>query len=294
MVKDVSVIYSNLKYFVQLGFHASIVSACILLPVHAGQCSLVPSGVANIEETERADLLSDFKFQDLEKELAKQHKKNIASEGKDLLTLRDIVGLQQFAREENLMRMWVDQQPQSFFAQLNAGVFYGNKAFAARGNSAAINVNSSQWRVAKKLSETAQTYLTKAMTLEPRSALPHAMMIGLAAIENQAGGRTAEQWLQAANQIDPKNLAARINAINYLSPRWGGSYEMLEQMVAQAGQSLPAASVNYLQYNLVFEKASYQEGIKKDNTKAQALYKQAKSMCENSEAALSGISRTYQ
>ena len=62
------------------------------------------------------------------------------------------------------------------------------------------------------------------MALDARSALPQTMLIGLAAMENQVGGRTAAQWLQAADQADPKNLADRVNALNYLSPRWGGSW----------------------------------------------------------------------
>lgn len=263
--------------------------------VYAAQCPLVPDGRATLEESERADLLGELKFEELDKEMAKQHKKNLASDGKDLLTLRDLLGLQQLSmQEEKLMRMWAEQRPKSFFAQLNAGIFYGNKAFGARGDGPASGVSNSQWANVKKLSATAQSYLQQAMALDARSALPQTMMIGLAAMESQAGGRTAVQWLQAADQADPRNMAARVNAINYLSPRWGGSFETLDQMVSQAGKSLPAGGAHYLQYNLVLAKASHHETMEKDRSKAQAFYKQAKGMCENSEVARSGMVRTYQ
>ena len=155
-------------------------------------------------------------------------------------------------------------------------------------------MTGSQWNSVKQLSAKAQPYLQKAMALDARSALPQTMLIGLAAMENQVGGRTAAQWLQAADQADPKNLAARVNALNYLSPRWGGSLEGLDQMVSQAVKSLPSASAGYLQYNLVLAKASHYEVVDKDKSKARALYKQAKDMCDNSEAARAGMVRTYQ
>ncbi|MCO5337545.1 DUF4034 domain-containing protein [Delftia tsuruhatensis] len=262
---------------------------------YAAQCPLIPDGNATLEESERAALLSEFKFEALDKELARKHKKNLSSSGGDLLTMRDLLGLQQLSlQEENVMRMWADQQPKSFFAQLNAGLYYGNKAFGARGEAPASRVTGSQWNSVKQLSAKAQPYLQKAMALDARSALPQTMLIGLAAMENQVGGRTAAQWLQAADQADPKNLAARVNALNYLSPRWGGSLEGLDQMVSQAVKSLPSASAGYLQYNLVLAKASHYEVVDKDKSKAQALYKQAKDMCDNSEAARAGMVRTYQ
>lgn len=61
-------------------------------------------------------MLNAFKFEQLESELAKLQKKNLSSDGGDLLTLRDLVDLQRMgSRSESLVRMWVDQRPQSFF-----------------------------------------------------------------------------------------------------------------------------------------------------------------------------------
>src|SRR5256885_3086197 len=85
---------------------------------YAAQCPLIPDGNATLEESERAALLSEFKFEALDKELARKHKKNLSSSGGDLLTMRDMLGLQQLSlQEENVMRMWADQQPKSFFAR---------------------------------------------------------------------------------------------------------------------------------------------------------------------------------
>lgn len=198
-----------------------------------------------------------------------------------------------WGREEKLTKMWAAESPTSFFAQFNAGMFYANKAFAARGSRATANVKSSQWTDANKISAVAQAYLQKAIKLDPRSALPQSTFISLAAMLNEVEGKTPEQWLRIAEQVDPKGMAASISAINYLSPRWGGSYEFLDSFIAQKGKSVSKASGYYLQYNLVLNKAIHYEVIKKDAVKAQALFKQAHAMCDNSETAREGILRTY-
>lgn len=281
------------------GSCAQALLACTALlgmgTAHAASCALVPSGQATLEDTQRADLLREFKFAELDNEIGRLHKKNIASDGTDLLTLRNLVSLQQMSgQEENLVRMWADERPQSFFAQLNAGIFYANRAFGARGVGAASQVSGGQWTQARALGGKALPYLQKAMALDPKSALPQSAMMGLAVLDGKSSERSPEQWLQAANQTDPKNLAARINAVNYLSPRWGGSFELLDHMVEQAGKSLSVAGSHYLRYNVVLAKASHNEVIEKDKAKAQAFYKQARSMCDNSEAAREGMTRTYQ
>lgn len=272
----------------------TLISACLIPNSYAANCSLIPEDSATIEDFERAELLDGFKFEELDKVLSKQHRKNLKSEGGDLLTLRDLVALQQMAsHKEKLSIMWADKSPTSFFAQFNAGMFYANKAFAARGTRATTNVKNQQWVEAKKISSVAQAYLQKAMELDPKSALPHSTFMSLAAMLNQVEGKTAEQWLDIAERVDPKGMAAPISAINYLSPRWGGSYEFLDSFTDQKGKFVSKASVHYLRYNIVLNKASHYEVIEKDKTKAQNLFKQAHSMCDNSEKAREGILRTY-
>ena len=259
-----------------------------------GECGLIPPDTANIEDSRRADLLNAFKFAQLEDELTTLHKKNMSSDGNDLLTLRNLVELERMgSRSESLVRMWVDQRPQSFFAQLFAGMFYEDKAQSARGTGYASGVRPEQWQAIKKYSEQANGYLQKAMSLDPKSALPHAIFITLSGKGESVGGRTVLQWQQAADQVDPKNMAARIQSMNYLSPRWGGSFEILDKMVADADKSLSSATEHYLKYNLVIAKASHYEVIEKDKAKAQELYKQAQTICTNSETARAGMLRTY-
>jgi hypothetical protein len=262
--------------------------------VQAASCPLVPSDTASMEGFETGQLLKDGKFEQVEARLEKRHRKNLSSDGGDLLTLRDVYELLQISmRNENLVRMWADQRPQSFFSQFTAGIFYADQASFALGGRPMSQVGKSVLAQAQKFDQTAVGHLQKAMQLDARSALPHSLMLGIAARERQAGGKTPEQWLQAANQADPKNLAARINATIYLSPRWGGSFELLDQMTQQARKSLSSGGAHYLEYNVVLAKASHEEVIANNKPQAQTLYKRAKEMCDNSEKAQEGIVRTY-
>ena len=284
----------SLKTTAARGLLALALGVSAMATAQATQCPLIPSGVAEMADTERAMMLSGFKFAELDKALAAQHKKNLSSAGTDLVTLRDLLNLQQLSgRKENLFRMWADERPDSFFAQLNAGLFYANQANSARGSEAASKVSAAAMRNVSKVSDVAVGYLQKAATIDPRSAMPAAAMMSLSAMLGEVGGRNTAQWLDVANKADPRNLSARIQAVSYLSPRWGGSFDALDQMSSQAEKALSSEGAYYLKYNVLIAKASHFEVIERDKAKALAAYKQAKGMCDNSESAREGMVRNY-
>ncbi|MDR2991330.1 MAG: DUF4034 domain-containing protein [Burkholderiaceae bacterium] len=262
--------------------------------VQAEQCQLIPkSDSTSIESFEPGQLLDSGKFPQVDAALQKLYQKGISSEGNDLLTLR-VVNDILIGKEQNLIRMWVDQYPKSFFAQFSAGVFYVNQAALARGSNTISKTSKNQLTNMSDLDKKAANYLQKAMQLDPRSALPQSVMLIIAAHEGQAVGKNTEQWLQSANQVNPKNLAARVQAITFLSPRWGGSFDQLNQIVQQAKKTLSSQEIRYLEYNVILAQANHEEVINKNKSAAYALYQRAKGMCENSQTAQDGMVRTYQ
>lgn len=245
---------------------------------------------------EIAEQLSETKFAEVEAALAKRHRKNLDSEGGDLLTVRDVMAVIQLSgsgETQTLLRMWVDQRPQSFFSQYTAGVYFAKQAGEILGGRPVSQGTARQLKSMQELNDSAERYLQNAMRLDQKSALPQASMLLITQPRGQVGGQTAAQWLQTANKIDPKNLAARINAINFLSPRWGGSFEMLDQMSQEADKSLSANASHYLRYNVELARASHEEVITKNKSAAYALYKRALDMCANSKTAREGSLRTY-
>lgn len=287
----------KLSYRIKTATAATLGAAALsLLPaanVQAEQCPLVPPESTNAASYYMQDFFRNGKFDDLEKEIAKVNRKTASTDGGDLLMSRYIVDMLA-VQEENLVNMWLDAYPKSFFSQVSAGIFYQNRAAIVYGGRPLSQVSKSNLKKAGQLNATAMEHLQKAMELDPHSAIPQSSLLGIARVEGKALGKTTEQWLEAANQADPKNLDARINAVNYLSPRWGGSFELLDKMADQAEKSLSAQAEHYLRYNIVIARASHEEIIAKNKAKAYDLYKQAKGMCENSNAAQEGMVRTYQ
>ncbi|MDR0458486.1 MAG: DUF4034 domain-containing protein [Burkholderiaceae bacterium] len=269
--------------------------------VQAEQCPLVAtlnSHATTLKQFKSWQLFGDAKFSQLEVLLEKRYLEGLHSEGGDVLMSRDLnnIIIMNGGNQDldKLVHMWLDQYPQSFFAQLSAGIFYIQQAAAARGTRAISETSQDQLDRMSQLDAKAIAHLQKAMQLNPRSALPYSNMIDIAGVEGQAAGKDVQEWLQLADQVDPKNLSARMQAINYLSPRWGGSFESMEQAVQQAQKSLSIESIHYLEFFVMIQKASHEEVITQDAAKAYALYKQAQAMCENAISAREGIIRTYQ
>lgn len=263
--------------------------------VWAQECPLVPSQVAELADADDANLMLEFKFKALDKQLAQAHKKNLSRPGGDLLTMRRTSRTISYlgGRRETLMRMWLDERPDSFFAHMFAADYYEGMYSEARGSGPVSSLSKTNLQDMRKHSERAQKHLLKAMELDPSSALPHVTMMVLSATLGEAGGRDTQQWLELANKVDPKNMGARINAVNYLSPRWGGSFELLDDMLKQASKSLPKEAAHYLAYNIVMARASHARVIEHNKAEAHKFYKQALGMCENSHFARTGITQTY-
>ena len=260
---------------------------------HAEQCPLISSRVSIAEINLVSKLLKDGKFSEVDAMLVKLHQTNLISEGSDLLTLLGIEKLMSLNEvEDSLVRRWVDERPLSFFAQLSAGVFFSAQAAKARGNKFSSETDASQFKKMSEFHRVAIGHLFNAIRFGAGSALPHSVFMVIAAREGKAAGKTPTQWLLAAIQADPKTLATRVRATASLTPRWGGTFEFLDQMVQESEGSLPAQSVYFLRYSVVMQKASHEEVITKNKPLALDLYKEAQSMCENSTEARHGIERT--
>jgi hypothetical protein len=143
----------------------------------------------------------------------------------------------------------------------------------------------------QEIQQRATRYLDAARKIRPESALPYSSLIVMAA--TQEGSAGVAPLLQAANKVDSKNLSARVAAMSYLEPRWGGSFELVEGVVTDARMArLPEGHIHYLRYNLVMTKASHAESIARDKPAARLLYREALRMCGNSEGAEAGMGRT--
>ena len=273
-------------------FWGALLVACLAQGAQAASCDMAARRLATMDGVNRAKLLQGGNFAKLDKEMDALMQQTGKSGRTDADMLGDLMMVHQLSgREIKLLRAWASDQPQSFLAQLALGIAYTESAGFYRGQGSAANTSRNQLDNMKKLYQSADEPLQKALQLNPKSALPYTGFMAAAAM-GASTGTTVQAYLQAANKADPKNLAARLTAMAYLSPRWGGSFELVDEVVKQAQSALPADQFKYLQYRAVMEKASDFEVIEKKPREANALYAQAKAMCDNAEAARDGWGRT--
>lgn len=241
---------------------------------------------------DRAKYLKIGDYQKLDADLEKlwsEHKKGRRS---DLMITRDLYELVQMSgRDLSLFKEWAEKSPNSFFANLAYGSYLTEEANTARGFESASRTSQRRLAAMRDIQQRATRHLDAARKIRPDSALPYASLIVMAATQDGSAG--VQPLLQAANKLDSKNLSARVAAMSYLDPRWGGSFELVDGVVTEAQQArLPDGQIHYLRYNLTMVKASHAESITRDKPAARQLYRDALRMCGNSEGAEAGIGRT--
>ena len=255
-------------------------------------CELVYTGTATMAGSARAKYLKIGDYQKLDADLEKQWTEHKKGRRSDLMITRDLYELVQLSgRDLSLFQEWAEKNPNSFFANLAYGSYLTEEANTARGFESASRTSQRQLAAMRDIQQRATRHLDAARKIRPDSALPYASLIVMAA--TQEGSAGVQPLVQAANKLDPKNLSARVAAMSYLDPRWGGSFDLVDAVVTEAQQArLPDGQIHYLRYNLTMVKASHAESIARDKPAARQLFRDALRMCGNSEGAEAGIGRT--
>jgi len=255
-------------------------------------CELVYNGTASMAGEQRTKYLQIGDYAKLDAELEALWREHQKGRRSDLMIVRDLYEMFQMSgRDITLLKEWAEKSPGSFFANLAYGGQLMEQAHQARGNQSAARTSKQQLAGMQSIQQRGMQYLEAARKLKPDSALPFSGLIVMAG--SSEGSSAVMPVLQAANKADPKNLSARVAAMNYLEPRWGGSMELVEGVVTEAQQArLPEGQINYLRFNLIMTKAGHQETIVRDKEAARGFYREALRMCNNSENAEAGLQRS--
>ena len=119
---------------------------------------------------------------------------------------------------------WVKQRPESYIAQLFAGVSCTKLAWVARTAAAGADVSEARAQKFFEWLEQAADHLKAADELNPNDAEICARTIrvymGLG-VEKEV----VQTFFDAAVQEEPNHLMAHLMMINYLNPKWRGSLE---------------------------------------------------------------------
>ncbi len=267
---------------------ASMMTAWAAAP---SPCDLRMSGTADLYHTEMSDWLKVGEFGKLEAAMEKKYAELLKEGNGDHLF--DVVPVLNgvHAQRSQLLAQWQREMPKAFFANYVNGQYWLTESSNLRYGRPISAIRANEMKAIRSAQQKAREALALAQTAKPERAIVDASLILTDATDK--GVEQTLAHLKRANTVAPKNISARLAAINYLDPRWGGSFEAMEEIVAQArAAGLPATHVAYLMMALENTKGSHFEIIEKDMAKAREHYQKAYAICNESEFAKSGLART--
>lgn len=179
-------------------------------------------------------LLASQRFDELDAAgnaiLAQYHAKAISADTltEQLLLMNAVSGKGLLAD----MEAWARAKPKSYAAHFVLGVQYLDVARQARGGKFAGETSAAQFGEMESYLAKAQDALEKSIGLESKPYPSHRSLVTIAGLRGDYRGTRSA--LQNAVRTDPDAVGAYIRYIEYNSPRWGGTYEQLDKVVADA------------------------------------------------------------
>ena len=254
-------------------------------------CDLRVSDTASMYQMEMSELLSVGDFKKLENFMEKQYAEFRAQGNGDHLF--DVGGFLNLVAQPDgaLLNQWKKEMPNAFFSNYATGLDRLRQADIIRRGRPMSAVKSNEINAIDALHKKARDAMALAKLAKPDRAIVDAALIMIDAISSGSG--TTAAHLKRGISVDPKNISARLTAISYLDPRWGGSFAEMDDVVTQAKSAkIPAHHVAYLLMAVENNKGSHYEIIEKNNAKAREHYKRAYDICNLSNFAKSGLART--
>ena len=225
---------------------------------------------------------------------------------------------------EPLLSEWVRRTPQASVAHLFKGYFHHEQGGVKRGRKYARETSPEQFLAMGVKYGIARGHLKEAIRLDPSLGLAFAALISIEVsepesipvtpsaarkvhFENQQDGRDDSptstklplepvemsqspmglplHLLNLALKVDPGSVAVRLFAVGSFSPKWGGSFELLDHLQARPENSkLKAADQSYLSYRILMEKADHQRTIAKQQREAMRYAILAHPTCSSKDA----------
>jgi hypothetical protein len=254
-------------------------------------CDLRTLTVSSMYHLEMSDLLKVGEFQKLEASMEKNYQEFRKQGNGDHLF--DTAPFLNMIHEPNsqLLAQWKKEMPQAFFANYVNGQNWQRQADNVRRGRPMSQLNDNDLDAIQDLQQKAREAFALAKAAKPDRAIVDAALILTDATER--GPEATMEHLKRGIKVEPRNISARLAAINYLDPRWGGSFEAMEEVVKQATTAkLPAHHLAYLTMVVENSKGSHFEVIEQNKAKAREHYKKAYNICNQSNFAKDGLART--
>ena len=192
---------------------------------------------------------------------------------------------------EPLLDEWVRTSQSSFMALLVRGKYYEAVGWKKRGSRFSEQTSQDQTDAMDESFKRAWADLVASTKKQPQSVLPYPELMQIASASGAPGD--VVEILARANSVAPQNFVARLMAIRRLSPRWGGSFEAVDKVLAQARiDKLNPTDLRKLEYAMLEVKAAHFKDVEKRPIEALPYYTQAAKLC-NSYAAWAQVSNIH-
>jgi len=147
---------------------------------------------------------------------------------------------------------WSRAKGDDGYARLTRALLQFNQAWQARGGGYANTVAPEGWKVFRSKLEQANATLDSASPRLKQTGPWHALKLNVVFAHPELERQRVEA-VQAATAAWPDYLAVYSIPMNYMHPRWGGSYELMEG-VAQMALQKTRAEYGAAIYALVYER----------------------------------------
>lgn len=138
-----------------------------------------------------------------------------------------------------LMDAWKRQSPTNPFALAASGTAYVQMAQEMRGTDAASKTPQSSFESMNRLLQLARADLDQAVALQPHLTAAYTAMIYAATLDGDEP--YASNAAQRALAVDPANYGIYARLVWMAQPKWGGSVESMQRLIA-ASQRHAAAN----------------------------------------------------
>ena len=230
---------------------------------------------------ELLSLLREKKYLALQDTLNDRHARMLTGELGD----RALDALTDFASNadpalEPLFDEWVRTSQSSFMALLVRGKYHQSVGWKKRGYRFIDQTSQDQTDAMGESFKKAWADLTASSEKQPQSVLPYPELMRIASAIGSAS--EVAEILARANKVAPQNFVARLAAVRRFSPRWGGSFEAVDKVLAQARvDKLNPTDLRRLEYAALEVKAAHFKEVEKRPIEALPYYIQAAKVCDS-------------
>ena len=154
----------------------------------------------------------------------------------------------------DLIDHWIEDGYQNYYAYLIRGMLYIELAWDDRGRGWGYTVTPEGWKGMSEKLALAKSDLEKAYQLNPKDSASPAYMITVC-MGNNSSKVVMNEWFEKSIKNDPLNFDAYRKKLNYLYPKWHGSWEECEDFCDYWEENNPPGGILYiLQTRLLYEK----------------------------------------